>query len=74
MIQDEKWYTVSELALLAKDGFVPFQSPHTWYTIINSGGIKHIVKGRKEKGPKTFLVQGRDLKEYLNSLKKSNAG
>ena len=71
MINDEQWYKISDIVKLAKEGFVPFRSPGTWYRIIQSGKLKHIVKG-EEDSTRTFIIQGRDIKEYLESLKVTN--
>ena len=67
MINNERWYTITELMHLAEAGFVPFLARSSWLKEIREGNIVVIRKGDSNK--KTYLIQGKDLIEYLDGLK-----
>lgn len=67
MINEERWYTITELLSLAKDGLLPYKSRSTWLELIKSGKLKAIEKGESHR--KTYMLQGTDIIAYLDGIK-----
>lgn len=67
MINPEKFYTITQIAELAQEGYVPFKGKDKWRELINKGELSATIKGPEHR--KTFLVQGKDLLIFLDGLR-----
>ena len=67
MIEKEKWYSISELVALAKEGYLPFKGRQTWVELIKAGKLKAVSKGNAER--KAYTVHGTDVLALVESLK-----
>jgi len=68
VFDQEKWYTTSQVIDLAREGYVPFKSLQTLYTLIHSGKIKVVERG-ESKNKKKWYIQGKELVKYAESQK-----
>jgi hypothetical protein len=61
----EKWYTTAQVVQLARQGYSPFRSLSTLYSLINNGKISVVARGENEK--KKFFIQGKEIVRYAES-------
>lgn len=61
----EKWYTTSQAVLLAREGYSPFRSLSTIYSLINTGKLKVVARGENKK--KKYYIQGKEIQRYAES-------
>lgn len=61
----EKWYTTTQVVELARQGYSPFRSLTTLYTLIHSGELQVVARGDKQK--KKFFIQGKEIVRYAES-------
>ena len=61
----EKWYTTTEVVQLARQGYSPFRSLSTVYSLINSGQLKVVARGDNEK--KKYFIQGKEIVRFAES-------
>lgn len=69
MIENEKWYTLSDLVKEAELSYVPFKGKNSWMQFIRSGKLKAIKKGTEKRF--TYLVRGSDVIKFVDELYKS---
>ena len=65
MIIPEKFYRVSEIIELAREGFFPIKDRHTISKLIKSGKLKAMDTGAEEK--KIWHISGSELLAYLKT-------
>ncbi len=61
----EKWYTTTQVVQLARQGYSPFRSLSTLYSLINTGQIQVVARGDNEK--KKYFIQGKELTRFAES-------
>jgi len=66
-LDPEKWYSITDLVALAKDGYVPFLSRTTWTDLVQSKKLPYLIKGDENK--KVYMLQGKDIISYLDESK-----
>lgn len=66
-LEQERWYSISELLKLAHKGVVPYKARQTWLDLINSGKLPAIKKGEGTRN--TYMLQGKDITDHLNASK-----
>ena len=67
MINPERWYTITQLTELAKQGVVPMHSRDSWLTLVKNEELPHLRKGDMKKF--TYMIQGKDIIAYLDGNK-----
>ena len=63
----EKWYTTTQVVQLARQGYSPFRSLTTLYSLINTGKIQVVARGENKK--KKYFIQGKELVRFAESQK-----
>jgi len=66
---ENKWYSTTEVVQLAKQGYAPFKSLGTLYSIIQAGKIPVVIRGDENR--KKYYIQGKDLVTFSESQKVS---
>lgn len=65
MINPRKYYTITDLLKLAKEGFFPIKSRTTIMRLIQSGKLP--VANTSSGGKRTYFIKGEDLLAFLDS-------
>lgn len=63
----ETWYSTTQIVQLARQGYAPFRSLSTLYSIINTGKIQVVARGTTKR--KKYFIQGKDLVMFAESQK-----
>lgn len=66
-LEQEKWYSITDLMKLAQKGIVPYSSRGTWLDLISSGKLLAIKKGDSKRN--TYMIQGKDIIAHLDASK-----
>lgn len=57
-IEAHKWYSISDLSRLGREGYLPITSRETWTKLFKNGTIKHIRVGTSYKATGAEIMKG----------------
>ena len=67
MIDQERWYSISELMELGQRGITPYKSRSSWLSFIKSGKLTCLQKSQGKR--KIFIIQGKDVLNHMSTMK-----